>query len=375
MNEETDYQKEVRELRELVQQSLNGAVKEPPQPTVAEDSEETRDWLEGSGGDGPTIIPFRSIKDLLSTPDKPIDWLARGLISKPHLFSLVGPYKGGKSTLLRILIACCATGHHFLNRDTRRLVCGYASLEERDDDVKPHFRTLFPEGEPVELAFSHCGSDWLPKRLNDRYESLYRTIKQYDLELLIIGPVQDLLGLNNANDYSEVRTKLMPLKRVGEAAGCAIGFDHHFNKYGVGRNALLGSVAFGAVCDQVFYLPYDKDKDLRSFFSDQRIGVSIQEPLGITYGAEGIDSDLGAPQGALRDALKDQRDIDRIVEFCSEKQRDRDEITTALRIRREDVNRLCDQAVSDLLLTVEGKGVRNDPKLYLAVSVRAPRSD
>jgi len=321
----------------------------------------------------PATIPFVGMVEALAMPETPIEWVVNGLINAGGLSMLVGPYKGGKSTLLRILCACVATGHPFLGREVLQGRVGYAGLEERFDDLMRHFRTLFTGTDEAmqNLAMVSAGDEWVPGKLEDRFDVIEQSIDRHSLRLLVIGPIQDLIQFGNTNDYAEVKTKVRGLKRVAERTGCAIMADHHFNKYGVGRNALLGSVAFGAVADQVFYLPFDKEHGVRAFFSDQRVGISIDEPLGIDYDREGIGSDLGPPPERLKAAMAQQQVLDHILEFCAEKRRTRDEIVEALGMRRVLVLAALQRGTNEGLLEMEGKGVKNDPNTYLSVSVPA----
>ena len=316
------------------------------------------------------------MSEALAMPETPIEWVVDGLLNAGGLAMLVGPYKGGKSTLLRILCACVAIGHPFLGRDVRQGRVGYCGLEERFDDLMRHFRTLFTGTDEAmqNLAMVSAGDDWVPGKLEDRFDLIEASIDRYNLSLLVVGPIQDLVQFGNTNDYAEVKTKVRGLKKVAERTGCAILSDHHFNKYGVGRNALLGSVAFGAVADQVFYLPYDKEHSVRAFFSDQRVGVSIDEPLGIEYDREGIQSSLGPPPERVRNAMAEQALMEQAVGCCAESRKTLDEIIDQLKERRAKVLAAVQRAVREGYLDVQGKGVRNDPMTYLAVSV-LPRHD
>jgi energy-coupling factor transporter ATP-binding protein EcfA2 len=340
----------------------NGATKKPPGPTPVEVSLE------------PEHIPFVGMAEALAMPETPVKWVVDGLINEGAMSMLVGPFKGGKSTLLRILCACVATGHPFLGREVQQGRVGYCGLEERFDDLMRHFRTLFVGSDEAtqNLAMVSAGDDWVPDRLEDRFDVIEASIEKHQLKLLVIGPIHDLIQFNNTNDYAEVKSKVRGLKKVCERAGCAIASDHHMNKYGIGRNALLGSVAFGAVSDQVFYLPYDKENSVRAFFSDQRVGISIDEPLGITYGREGIDSDLGPPPERVRNAMAEQALMEQVIGCCAEGRKDLDTIIDQIKERRAKVLAAVQRAVREGYLDVEGKGVRNNPMTYLATSV-APR--
>jgi hypothetical protein len=351
----------VQEFKEFIAAHTNGKAAEPVQPTAPEVS-----------GD-PVVIPFIGMAEALSMPETPIEWVSEGLINAGGLCILVGPYKGGKSTLLRILCACIATGHPFLGRAVKQARVGYVGLEERFDDVMRHFRTLFnnTDEERQNLAFVAAGDDWVPTKLDDRFDMIEQSIDYHNLSLLAIGPIQDLIQFGNTNDYAEVKNKLRGLKKVAERSGCTIISDHHMNKYGIGRNALLGSVAFGAVADQVFYLPFDKENSVRGFFSDQRVGISIDEPLGIDYDREGISSDLGPPPERMKHAMAQQQLLDQVLEFCSESRRNLDQIVEAVGQRRTLVIAAVNRGVNEGLLEQEGKGVRNDPRTYLSVSVPA----
>lgn len=287
---------------------------EPPGPTPAEVSSE----------DEPTRVPLVSLAASLSTPETPTEYVVGGLLNEGGTSCLSGPFKGGKSTLLRIGCVAIAAGIPFLGRDSRPMNVGYVSLEEEKGGVKEHFRLLTDlAGDPaiLERIFFEVGDQWLPGKLDDKIDLIYETITAFNLGFLVIGPLQDFFGFRNINDYSEVKPALRAFtNKVSRSTGCHVCFDHHNNKYGTGRGAFLGSVAIGGGVDQLLTLTVvedDKGQVLgRGLTTWQRYGESMLNLLGLDFAPNQLETSLGPPPERLRDQAGLQQLAIRMTALC-----------------------------------------------------------
>jgi hypothetical protein len=79
-------------------------------------------------------------------------------------------------------------------------------------------------------------------------EVLERLIEDYEIELVVIDPVTDLLGGLSGNSEEDVRSALMPLARIAQKTGCAVVLVRHVTKGSNGGvGSVLGSVAWANV--------------------------------------------------------------------------------------------------------------------------------
>ena len=303
----------VQEFRDFIRQhNENGAVPEgPPQPTVAEVPDEPR-------------LALTSLRVGLSTPRTPTEYVVGGLLNTSGTSCLSGPFKGGKSTLLRVMCVAVADGMDFLGRDTKPCNVGYISLEEDKQAVEEHFGLLAGlarDPQVLDRIFYEVGDTWLPAKLPDKIDMIYEAIEENNLGLLVLGPLQDFFSFRNINDYSEVKPALRAFtNKVARVTGCHVTFDHHNNRHGVGRSAFLGSVAIGGGVDQLMTLTVvedDKGQVLgRGLTTWQRYGESILSLLGLDFVPNRLDTSLGPPPERLRDQAGLQQKAIKITALC-----------------------------------------------------------
>jgi AAA domain len=305
------------------------AAKEPP-------------WLKEESEEG-KAIPVASLREVLATPSEPLEQIVDRLLHRGKTSCLVGPYKAGKSTLLRILCTCIATGTDVMDRQVfRPHRVGYLSLEESQAEVKYHFKLLCDQtGDETayDRIFIHCGDEWLGADEEERFDLVQRYIEERELEFLYLGPLQDYFMFRNINDYSEVKPALRRFaSHVARPTNCHVAFDHHSNKYGVGRNSILGSVAIGAGIDQLLTLSLDDALGKRGLTTQQRYdGPGLTTMVGLEYVPNRLDVTMTEAASRLLQRESQRERAVQIALHCREVWLSGNAITQALSGRRSQV--------------------------------------
>ena len=313
-----ECQENERNCRRLIDQIVAGAATVPSAKPSATSVEEEL-----------TAIPTVSLRTAFATPPQPVEYVIDGLLNKGGTSCLSGPFKGGKSTLLRIMAVNIALGRPFMGRDTSPCNIGYLSLEEPENGVRDHFQVLADyleqdESEAMlDRIFYHAGDQWLPAKPEEKIDMVWEYIDKNNLGLLILGPIQDFFNFRNINDYSEVKPLVRAFtNRVARKTGCHVCFDHHNSKMGQGRNAFLGTVAIGGGVDQLLTLTVVEDAKGevigRGINTWQRYGESILSLMGLTYVPNRLGVTIGAPPETMREQAGLQSLAIRITAFCQQ---------------------------------------------------------
>jgi hypothetical protein len=111
---------------------------------------------------------------------------------------------------------------------------------------------------------------------SDCLDALTREITEHDIGLVILDPLQMMLGGIDENRASEVRPILQNLLKLKEATGCGIMIVHHYAKASInnprlGGQRMLGSQAFHGWVESALYLskpePYvtSVEREFRNF--------------------------------------------------------------------------------------------------------------
>jgi len=130
-----------------------------------------------------------------------------------------------------------------------------AKVEKRRDDS---YVVTFPQ--PLSVYLRNRQQFDLSK--TECMDELLTQVKEYELRLLILDPLQLVLGSVNENQASEMRTVLGNLLKLKESTGCAPILIHHYAKESAtnprtGGQRLLGSQALHAWCESALYLSKD----------------------------------------------------------------------------------------------------------------------
>lgn len=192
-----------------------------------------------------------TLADLLSMEIDEVPRLFYPIFVKSGIAVLVGGSDTGKSSLLRQMAMCVATGRDFLtwryNGERHRAI--YLSSE--DDAtitaavVKKYNKTMqLPDAAKTNLRFRFdLNSD-------NVIEGLEQMLSEQAADLIVIDALADFFNGRNLNDNKEVRNFYAPFKEMAKKHNCLIIFNHHTGKrtsaYTPDKDNSLGSQAIEA---------------------------------------------------------------------------------------------------------------------------------
>jgi hypothetical protein len=212
---------------------------------------------------------YISLKELFDTPDVQIDWLVDGLLIAGGFSLLVAKPKVGKSTLARNLALMVAQGLPFCGRATQQGLVIYMAPEEKQSEVKRHFRTMGATGQEPILLFPTT----IPS-----LAQIHRLAASKKPKLIIIDPLFRLARIHDGNDYAEVYRALEPLIALARETGAHLLCVHHAGKFDrEGGDSILGSTALFAAVDTAIFLR--RTERYRTVRSIQRYGEDLPETV------------------------------------------------------------------------------------------------
>lgn len=212
---------------------------------------------------------FISLQELFDMPEEKIDWLVDGLLIAGGFSLLVAKPKVGKSTLARNLALMIAQGLPFFDRSTKQGTVVYMAPEEKQSEVKRHFRTMGATGQDPILLF--------PTTIPSLAE-IHRLAALKKPKLIIIDPLFRLARIHDGNDYAEVYRALEPLVGLARETGAHLLCVHHAGKFDRdGGDSILGSTALFAAVDTALLLR--RSERYRTVRSIQRYGEDLPETV------------------------------------------------------------------------------------------------
>jgi len=209
-----------------------------------------------------------TLDDLLSRASAVVNWLWDRILAAGTLSDLVGKPKSGKSTFLRCLCLAVARGEPFLGRDTTQGVVWYIALEEREQDVKDHFKALGATGdEPIYFFIGQAPPDIIPR--------MHELAAKERPALIAIDPMQRFLKLKDISDYAEQSNKFDPVLAIARDTGAAVVFSHHAPK-GEREDVEAGLGSIGIVGSVHTHLVMRRSEKYRTLSSVQRTGPDLE---------------------------------------------------------------------------------------------------
>ncbi len=210
-------------------------------------------------------------EDLYDETIPTFQWLVDGVLTAEGTSLIASSPKSGKSTLIRWLIYCVATGHHFLGRDVKAGAVSYYVSEELRQAVQCLFHLMqqsFGTIPPRRLKLNIGAPN--PRLFLNQLE---QDIVNYNLKLVVIDPLFDSMSVKDSNSYTETNAALKMTRRVALKHHCHILGVHHSNKASDGRSAsgILGSQAIRGSTDNNLWLVGEREEP-RYLHSENRYG-------------------------------------------------------------------------------------------------------
>jgi archaellum biogenesis ATPase FlaH len=203
-----------------------------------------------------------SLQELMSEETNNKPKFIEGLADKGEVITLVGPSDTGKSMLLRQLCISVINGENSflsykLNPEFRNVI--YLSSEDSKEKTKEIFYKMM-EGDVTNRAKLFFDFD-----LGNPIEILKNNLPDMNCDLVIIDCFSDYFT-SDINRSTEVRSFLLPYKKIAAEFNCLIVFLHHTGKNAEkkmpDKNSILGSQAIEGAMRLVLELRnHPKDKE------------------------------------------------------------------------------------------------------------------
>lgn len=217
------------------------------------------------------------VDEYLAVESRDPSWMIEGLWSDKSHGIIAGEPKTRKSYVAIDIALSVATGTDCLGhfkvtkpgpvlmvqeeisdselRKRMRYIASSKGLAGEIERTDKGISVLFPESIPMYLR-NRQGCDLSEE---DTFRTFQHEIEDKDIRLLILDPLQLMLGGVDENRASEVRPILYNFLQLKEATGCGILIVHHYSKASaqnpkIGGQRMLGSQAFHGWVESALYM-------------------------------------------------------------------------------------------------------------------------
>ena len=157
-------------------------------------------------------------------------------------------------------------------------------------------------GDTIKPRLAKCGADMTRVRfINEEEQQLSMTderiekaIRQNNVKLMIMDPIQAYLGANvDMNRANEIRPLFRNLSNIAERTGCAIVLIGHLNKSSGSQSdyRTLGSVDIAAAVRSILFVEKvekEKDQDIRVVYQQKDSLAKKENPVAFSLGEDGL---------------------------------------------------------------------------------------
>lgn len=294
-------------------------------------------------------------------------WLVPDLIPVDGTSLLVAKPKVGKSTLSRGLAVAIATGRKFLDREVKQGPVMYVMFPNEGTKREAHAEwtrlgVIPGGGEPLHFYYD---KDW---RIDKPEVMAYLAAEAAEIRpvLIVIDTLQGLVQASDLNDYSKVHKALEPIRALVETGGHLM-YVHHAGKSeridmmdcSLGSQALTGSV------EVVLVMARDTDEQKVRYLAARGRGVEMDPHL------LGVDEVTHEPNlGPSAEKFVQESLALKIVAALNElaEPLKAEDLRLYLECKRGPLLKALKQLVADNAITLSGRGVRGDPRLYASLT-------
>ncbi len=192
-------------------------------------------------------MQFRSISEIEDTTE-PILFLVPDLLMRGGSTILVAAPKQGKSTLAKQIAVAVAQGESIFGHETHQGEVLYLQLEEHEGWTASTLRRMgLKDGDPLSIAFGAPDPSNVVETLRAKLREHPSTV------LLVLDMLAGAVGIQDFNDYGEVRSKIQPLTDLAHESGTSILILHHSKKSATGNplEDSLGTIGISGSVDIV----------------------------------------------------------------------------------------------------------------------------
>ena len=219
-----------------------------------------------------------------------VQWLWYPFIPFGKVTLIQGNPGKGKTWLAMVIAAYCTNGKELPN-----------ALP-----IEP-FNVLYQTAEDgiadtIKLRLAQCGADMTrvrfineeEKQLSMTDDRIEKAIRQNNVRLMIMDPIQAYLGANvDMNRANEIRPLFRHLSTIAERTGCAIVLIGHLNKSSASQSDYrsLGSIDIAAAVRSILFVEKvekEKEQDIRVVYQQKDSLAKKENPVAFSLGEEGL---------------------------------------------------------------------------------------
>ena len=313
-----------------------------------------------------TTLKLATLAELYERPQPEIEWLVQDLLPTDSMAVLSSKPKAGKSTLLRCLAHCVASGTgQWLGRQCASGSVLHLALEERPSTVIEHYRKLGTPGDRLYVL-----DEEPPPKIEGRANRLEAAIRDTNARLVIIDTAERWLSVRDWNDYGTVTARLTPYLEIRKRLKTCILLVHHSRKSGgTFGDEVSGSAAVTASMDIVLSLDWPGEHGNRTLYGFGRDGVKLDR---ITLEHNPATDWISA--GGSTSEIADSKNQDEVRAYLCERKGGwipADDIARDLGGNRKARLDALKALVERGGIKRTGQGVRNDPFLYSVLPLRS----
>ena len=233
-----------------------------------------------------------------------VQWLWYPFIPFGKVTLIQGNPGKGKTWLAMAIAAYCTNGKELPNAlPIEPFNVLYQTAEDGiADTIKPRL--------------AKCGADMTrvrfinedEKQLSMTDDRIEKAIRQNNVRLMIMDPIQVYLGANvDMNRANEIRPLFRHLSTIAERTGCAIVLIGHLNKSSGSQSDYrsLGSIDIAAAVRSILFVEKveeEKEQDIRVVYQQKDSLAKKENPVAFSLGEEGLNW-LGEYDISIEDLL------------------------------------------------------------------------
>ena len=219
-----------------------------------------------------------------------VQWLWYPFIPFGKVTLIQGNPGKGKTWLAMAIAAYCTNGKELPN--TLPIEPFNVLYQTAEDGI----------ADTIKPRLAKCGADMTrvrfinedEKQLSMTDDRIEKAIRQNNVRLMIMDPIQAYLGANvDMNRANEIRPLFRHLSTIAERTGCAIVLIGHLNKSSGSQSDYrsLGSIDIAAAVRSILFVEKvekEKEQDIRVVYQQKDSLAKKENPVAFSLGEEGL---------------------------------------------------------------------------------------